>query len=167
MLIKHLPLFMREIKEISAIMQAEDNELNAVSEAVRDSLDRSFIMFTDSQGLECWKRLFGVSTREAVCEKLSDKLSYTYNSLKSTLAMLYGNGLSVETDYANYTVRVFLQMKLENSFASIQRLVRERIPANMKLEVIMVFTKHRDLKSFTHGGLRNYTHLQIKRGDFI
>jgi len=181
MICNYLPGFMRGIKEIAHITQAENDEFEVVNQAVKSSLDDSFAAFADDSagGLTRWEKMLGIVSRrgrtdefrrQVISERLSDKLPYTFNTLNSMLTDLCGdNGRPRHTltvDCSRYKVTVLLEMDAERFVADVQRIMRARIPANMLLDVTVDFYKHWDLRMRTHQWLRAYTHRQIRRGMF-
>jgi hypothetical protein len=179
MLVKYLPAFLRDIKEISCIMQVQDSEFERISRAVKASLDNSFIWFTDSDGLARWERLFGIvakpadgieARRREIISRLSERLPYTYNSLSGVMADLYGcdwdSGTAMAVDYERFHVTVYLKLELYKHLEAIERLIRRQLPANMTYEFVMVFVRYGELETFTYGELGSFTYAQIKGGSF-
>jgi hypothetical protein len=135
-------------------------------------------MFADSNGLIRWEKLFGITAkpgdslekrRGEILARLNDRLPYTFRTLDSALELLYGKDGPrhfLEVDYDRYTVRVCLNLELEDSFTVIERLLRRRIPANMTVEIAWMFMSYQDLERFTYGELEEYTYEQIRRGEF-
>ena len=178
MLIKHLPEFMQRVKEISCVMQTEVDEIDLVRSAVDRSLNNSFASFADesTSGLDRWEKLLGIPNkagrpkedrRREILARLSDSLPYTHNTLDATLTALYGEqgrGLHLMViDYNNYTIKVYFVLELESSFLEIERLLTRWIPANMAVEIIFVFRRHRALKEDIHRQLGLQTHRQIRK----
>ncbi|MCL2071236.1 MAG: YmfQ family protein [Oscillospiraceae bacterium] len=175
MLINHLPEYMGQVKEISRIMEAESGEIDLVRNALGKSLDNSFASYADESmsGLDRWERLFkipykagrGVSERRReIIARLSDNLPYTYNALEHVLSSLYySTNYYIERDYGNFTLRLFFIAELEVFFLEIDRLLRRWLPANMAIEIIFVFKRHREVGGCRHRQLGEQTHLQIKK----
>jgi hypothetical protein len=178
MLSRHLPDFLLAVKEIAGILQSQDREFEIIGNQIDRSLDNSFAGFADADGLTRWEKLFSITPREneplekrraEILSRLNDRLPYTFRTLDSTLELLYGKDgprHSLEVDYDRYKVTVFLNLALENSFETIKRLLRQRIPANMTIETVWIFKKYKDLEKYTYGKLGGYTFEQIRRGDF-
>jgi len=178
MLVDYLPEIMREIREISCIMQAQGDEIKFVGQAVNRSLDNTFAESADLDGILRFERLFGVipkssqsieERRTELLNRLHDRVPYTYNTLDAMLLDLYGyDGRarhSLKVNYGLYAVTIFLDKCLEESVSVIRCFVRQRIPANMTLEILLVFIRQKDLKKYTHGELKSRTHLGIMRGE--
>lgn len=58
-LLDYLPEYLKDIKEIKAIMDTEDVEVDELRTAIQDVLDQKFID-TATKGLEFWERELGV-----------------------------------------------------------------------------------------------------------
>lgn len=179
MLADYLPPLVRDVKEIACILQAENGEFDVIRDKIRRNLDNSFAALADENGIKRWEKLYGIIPRTAnfeerrqeILTRLNDRLPYTRNSLNQALTVLYGDEgrarHSLEIDCKNYVATVYLALDLEESFGIIERFLRRRVPANMRLEVFLVFKRHGALKRYTHGELSEYTHLKIKRGEMI
>jgi hypothetical protein len=159
-------------------METEAVEIDLIRRAVGRSLDNSFAELADESkaGLDRWERLFGIPFKAGradvdrlreISARLSNGLPYTYNSLNVKLTELYGEqGLprhAFEIDFENYTISFYFDAMLEDSFLEIQKLLRSWIPANMVVEVIIVYKRHRKLRESTHRQLGTQTHKQIRK----
>lgn len=148
----YLPGFMTEIKEVSYIMQAQKGEFDFISQAVKDGLDYSFAAFINEseEVLSRWERILRIfpdetdssqARKKEILTRLSDRPPYTYNALNLRLTELFGvDGIPrhyLEEDCENYEVKLILDQELSDSADAVERFVRQRIPANMTLEVMV------------------------------
>jgi hypothetical protein len=144
-LCEYLPEFLRHIKEVSQILQAESREFELAAQAVNRSLLNNFAAEADTAGIERWERTLGISPksgigdeerRNGILERLSYDSPYTINSLDAALTAKYGiNGVPLhrmEVDYGAYSVIIKRDSRLTD--LSINDYVRQRVPANMNIK---------------------------------
>ncbi|MDR0198004.1 MAG: YmfQ family protein [Oscillospiraceae bacterium] len=175
-MIEYLPEFMREFREIKEITRVGDEWFAEANAAVDAFLDAQFAARADGNGLARWERLFGITPkggdsgeerRLRVLARLSERLPYTYASLRRALSALCSvNGedeYSVSVNHADYTVKVRLNRSVESALPAVARLLSGYIPANMTVDLSLVcntvgifFSRtHGEMGAHTHGALRN------------
>jgi hypothetical protein len=175
----HLPPFLQENQEFVQIMQTEDEEIHRISTQIARASDNSFAEHADDVGLERWEKMFGIvplpgsrSHRrlQEVLVRLADGPPYTKHSLDVALTSLFGNnGIPLHIMFfepLNFSVRIELALALENSLESIRRFLELRLPANMVLQIVLLYLRHNALQKFRYGELSLHTYLQIRRGEF-
>ncbi|MCL2754404.1 MAG: YmfQ family protein [Oscillospiraceae bacterium] len=150
---EYLPQFMRVNNSFAHIVNTENHELAAISDAVDAALDNSFSAFADFSpgGIARWEKLLGIipqsdaalrTRRLEVLTRRNDRLPYTHRTLDAALTELFGNNgtarhiLSVNAPA--FTVTVTLLPEIADLLPIVQRFVRGRVPANMIVNVSVV-----------------------------
>ena len=164
---------MREYKEIREIMQTEDCEFEAVQRDVMRCLDDSFAAHACGEGLRRWEKLYGIVPKAGDCEserrfavlaRLSESLPYTVNALNRALSVLCSDGYSLCME--GYTVTVRMSLQVQDALASVEQLLRRYVPANMVIDLDLVYNRHSLFSQYKYSQLCSYTHRDLRRGIF-
>ena len=172
-LIDYLPEFLKSIKEYKAILtdavQPEMVELNA---AIDNAMNDQFIMDATENGVSRWEKMLSIVPRASqslddrkfvILTRMNEQLPYTMTSLKKRLESLCGkNGYSVELDADQCLLTVRVALAAQNAFKAVCELLEEVVPANMVIDVSLLYNKNQTLSVYTHGQLSAYTHEELR-----
>lgn len=168
----YLPPVFWKIREFSALMAAEQPEIESAWEAADDLLDNQFIASSGELGVSRWEMILGVSPKAtqtlderkfAVLARLNSRLPYTITELKKQLSALCGeDGYSVEPDYDDYILRVELALTAKNNYTAAEALLSELAPANLTLRVGLKYNRHLTFAGWAHGEMSTYTHYNLR-----
>ena len=171
-LIDYLPPFLQGYREIQAIMTAENPEFQAVSDEGQVVLDNTFIMYCSEKGIARFEKMLGIyplptdtldSRRSRVLTRWNEQLPYTMRTLKQQLEALCGkDGYSIELYNDAYTIEVKVNLIAKSNFDDVDALLQRVIPANMIIDLRLIYNQHLTLKQFTHAHLQTYTHNQLR-----
>ena len=171
-LIDYLPGIIREIREYKAIMDAEQPEMVNTWTAIEDTLDNLFVMHTNEMGIERWEKLLEIipqATRTLadrqflVLARIGVQLPYTLKRLHEQLTALCGQeGYSVTLQNTVYTIEVKVNLIAKNSFNDVDALLQRVIPANLVIDLKLIYNQHMTLAGFTHAQLGAHTHHHIR-----
>lgn len=144
-LAEYLPPFLREYKELRAVMEAENPELETAWKAARRVLDNEFIETADEFGITRFEKLLGIvplvgdtleSRRARVYSRWFTELPYTLRMFVKKVEMMSGGSeFSVTEDYDNYRVRVDTAFELFRQTDELERLVELMFPCNIEADV--------------------------------
>lgn len=140
-LVEYLPPFLREYRELKALMNAENPEFLAVYSAAERVLKNEFIDTADEYGLSRFENLLGIlpskndtleSRRARVFARWFTELPYTLRAFLEKLSGLseYGN-ITVFTDFEHYRVSIETDFELYGQTDEIERLVELMFPCNI------------------------------------
>lgn len=140
-LVEYLPPFLREYRELKALMNAENPEFDAVYSAAERVLKNEFIETADEYGLSRFENLLGIlpskndtleSRRARVFARWFTELPYTMRAFLEKLSGLseYGN-ITVSTDFEHYRVSIETDFELYGQTDEIERLVELMFPCNI------------------------------------
>lgn len=140
-LVEYLPPFLREYRELKALMNAENPEFDAVYSAAERVLKNEFIETADEYGLSRFENLLGIlpskndtleSRRARVFSRWFTELPYTMRAFLEKLSGLseYGN-IMVSTDFEHYRVSIETDFELYGQTDEIERLVELMFPCNI------------------------------------
>jgi len=170
MLIRYLPEFMRGFTEIREIMKAEDSEFEQADSAVRKCLDDSFVMHSSGGGLRRWEQLFGINARGGdseeerrlvVLSRLSEMLPYNLSALERALFVLCGNDFTLSV--TGFVVTVRLKLQVQGMISAVEQLLNRYVPANMVIDLDLIYNTYSVLNRFRHSQFRSHTHENLRR----
>ena len=167
-LLEYLPPFLREYREMKAVMNAENPELSALYENADRVLNNEFIATADEYGIERFEKLLGIlpsksdtleSRRARVLSRWFTQLPYT---LRAFLAKLYGlsdyGNIEVAVDFDRYRIAIDTDFELYGQISEVERLVELMFPCNIiaDLHNTIRLSAHGEYK---HGGAVSFTEI--------
>ncbi len=142
---EYLPPFLREYKELRAVMETENPELESARRAARRVLDNEFPETADEYGIGRFEKLLGIipskddtleSRRARVYSRWFTELPYTLGTFaKKAELMAGGSEFSITEDYEHYRVRVDTSFELFGQVDELERLVELMFPCNITADV--------------------------------
>lgn len=140
-LLNFLPLFVQEYREIQAIMNAENTEIQKAENETETILNNQFIESCNSQGITRFEELLGITSNagdslqlriQRVLEKWNEKTVNTYKTLQQKLDVLCGeNNYEINLDNDKYEIEVITHFENESLLEQLDFLLDYMIPANM------------------------------------
>ena len=172
-LIDYLPKFLRNIREYKAILtEAVQPEVVELFNAVENAMNDQFITDATENGISRWEKMLKIVPKAnptlddrkfTILTKMSERLPYTMASLEKRLEALCGeNGYSVELDSDNFLLIVRIALSAQNAFKDVCEMLEKVVPANMVINVSLLYNKNEALCAYTHGQLGVYTHEQLR-----
>ena len=100
--------------------------------------------------------------RVRIKSRFVEQLPYTKATLKHVLTTMCGeDGFYLDIDNTNYIVHIKLELSNKRAYSDVVDTIQRIIPANMILDVSIMYNTHETLSEFTHEKLGEYTHLQL------
>ncbi|MCR5777257.1 MAG: YmfQ family protein [Lachnospiraceae bacterium] len=140
-LIEHLPPFVQQYREIKAIMDAENPEVQTLENATETIKNNQFIVSCNLAGIARYEQLIGITpdpydTLDArisrVLIRWNDKAPYTKWTLKNRLDTLCGEGeYTIDYRYDDYEVDIDTNLELSGQVKELERIINTMIPANL------------------------------------
>lgn len=144
-LAEYLPPFLREYKELKAVMEAENPEFSLLQNAAKRVLKNEFIETADEFGISRFEKLLGImpskndtleSRRARVYSRWFTELPYTLRMFVGRLAQMSGGTeFSVTEDYEHYRVAAETCFELFGQVDELERLVELMFPCNIIADV--------------------------------
>ena len=95
--------------------------------------------------------------------KLYQSTPYTYNRLEDMLSeFVEPTNYTMTRDVSSKTIEVKISLKSRFMAESVAELLDRIVPADMILNVIIIYTTHNDISKYTHNELSVYTNDEIK-----
>lgn len=140
-LLKYLPLFIQEYREIQSIMKAENLEIQKAENETETIINNQFIETCNSQGITRYEELLGITSNasdslqiriERALEKWNEKTVNTYKVLRQKLDALCGeNNYEINLDNKNYIIEIITYFDDESLLEQLDYILDYMVPANM------------------------------------
>lgn len=171
-ILNYLPDFIKEFREFKMLAEAENPELLTIWETFDNVLHDQFVKDSTENGVKSWEKILKISPKGAdtledrkfsILTRLNEKLPYTYTRLEQQLASLCGEtGYSLKLLNNEYTLFVRVALVAKSNFEEIRKLLQRTVPANMIIDLSLLYNQHLLLKDYTNVSLSNYTHEQLR-----
>lgn len=141
-LIKCLPLFIAEYKEIQHIMDAENPEFQLTANEGEKVKDNQFIISCDSPGISRFERLLKITpsfedTLESrisrVLIRWNDVAPYTWKVLLQKINSLCGNNFEINTEWGNYKLNIVTHLDSYGQLEEFKNILDYIIPSNIEI----------------------------------
>lgn len=171
-LIGYYPEPLKEFDEIRRISETEQLEIEELEAAQERLLDDQFVTTGTETGLKRWEGILGImpkvtesleDRRFAILSKLSQELPYSMGMLRRQMDSLCGNaGYTLELRNKEYLLVVRIALTSRNSCSDVDDMLKRIVPANMVIDLSLLYNRHLMLEPFTHGQLKKYTHYGLR-----
>lgn len=157
-LMKYLPRYWHEIKEMQALQNALGKEVLELQCVVVSTLDQMFVS-TATWGLELWEKELAIETnkslsdefrREIIMAKMRGTATTTKALLKS-VAVAFSNGeVEVIEENEKYVVKIkFVGTRgVPANMESFKRAIAQIIPAHLVVEYIFTYMTWKEFDSY-------------------
>lgn len=168
----YLPDIIHQIREYQEIEKKYDhNIVTAISQLNRIEQNR-FLDGLDEYGCERNEQILGIipdpsdtleDRRRRIRGYYTSNKPYTIKKLREVLgAMCRENGYILTVDTENYIVKVAIKLESRRLVDNADELVRRMVPANLIVDVYLLYNQNISFKKYTHGELKKYTHYQLR-----
>ncbi len=171
-LIDYYPQILREFEEIRMLSGTEQKEMEQLEETQSALLADQFVTTATENGISRWENILGIlpkatlsldDRRFAILSRLSQELPYSMGMLRRQMDALCGEGkYTLELRNKVYTLIVRIALVSRNSYDNVDSLLKRIVPANMIIDLSLLYNRHVMLKICTHGQLKQYTHYGIR-----
>ncbi|MCX7715050.1 MAG: YmfQ family protein [Clostridia bacterium] len=171
-ILKYLPPFLQVVTEFMEIAESENPEFDTLKSYKADVLNDQFLADATENGISRWETILGITPkgtdtlddrRFRVLANLNKNLPYTYTTLVQQLINLCGeNGYTVSVDNANYLVTVKIALSSKSMYDEVNKLLVKMIPANMLIDLDLLYNTWAKVKSYTWGHFKTTTWRDLK-----
>ncbi len=144
-LLKHLPLFIQEYREIRTIMNSENPEFQSAENETEIIFNNQFIQSCNIKGIAKFESLMGIipepddtleSRISRVLTRWNDTVPYTFIVLCQKLDTLCGkNNYEIIRDIDKYTMNITTHLELTGQAEELDYILDYMIPANIAMTV--------------------------------
>lgn len=170
--LEYLPPVISNTLEFQHLANAENPEINDLWTAHEEIFNTQFIDALNEEGCKRWEKILKISPmgtdtlaerRFRILTFLNAELPYTLNQLKNLLASLCGpKGYTLELLHDEYKIIVRVVLTAKKQIVEVEKLLRRVIPANLIIDLSLLYNQYQLLNGKTHGELAAYTHNQIR-----
>jgi hypothetical protein len=168
----YFPPVVAETKEIKHISNALTNEFKRLQKARDETYKNQFVSTLEPSGCRRWEKMLNIASKQTdsletrrlrINSLITSEIPYTKETLKTMLTNICGDaGYFLEIDNSNLTVVVKLELTNKEQQKIVESTLDKIIPANMMLDVSIIYVTHEAVAQYTHGQLASYTHAKIQ-----
>lgn len=172
MLLNYLPDFMQDMKEVKILLSAEDTDLEALKIDVENVFKDQYFLEATENGLKHYEEMFGIvpkltdtleTRRFRLLARFNESLPYTEISINKQLETLCGkDGYSIEVVFEEYRVIAKVSLTRKALFDEVKKLLDKVLPANLILDLSLMYNQHLTLKKLTHKQMNAYRHIDLR-----
>ena len=170
--LSYLPPVLREVYEMQAAAQGENGELNRLWQGIEDLTNDQFVESATENGVSRWESMLKIAPKATdtlterklnILVKLSGQHSYTLRMLEQQLNSICGPGnYTVSVNYSAYTLTVRIALVSASNYDAVKDLLERVVPANMVIDLSLLYHRYEDYITYTHTQLTPYTHQQLR-----
>ena len=171
-IVEYIPPVVKNIREVRNICHSIDKELERMSNAYMLTYDNQFFDTMDDNTCTRWENMMRIEfdstytleeRRARIKSRFVEQLPYTKTTIKHILTTICGEGgFLLDINNEAFTVTIKIGLANKNTFNDVCDMISRIIPANMILDVSILYNTHETLSQFTHETLSNYTHKQLR-----
>lgn len=171
----YLPPIVAETTEFKAIAQAENPEINNLWAEHDTVMDNQFINTMDEESCSRWEKMLNITPlgtdtladrRFRILAYINADIPYTYKQLEIMLSNLCGaDGYTMQLQNTLYKLVVRVALSASKQYSEVEKLLKRTVPANMLIDLDLLYNQHQYLAQFTHQYLSAFTHKQLKEED--
>lgn len=143
-LIKYLPPFIAEYKDIKNIMHTEDPEFRFLLERLERIKNNQFIDDCDEKGIERFEKLLKIkpqkndtleSRKLRISVKWNDIQPYTWKMFLKKMHSLYGDKFVVQEDFKHYKLSIITHFEAYGQLKEVEQIIFDIMPANIDTNI--------------------------------
>lgn len=171
-LIDYYPEALKEFVEFQVLTDSEQREIEQLWNAGESVLADQFVSTATEAGLSRWEGILnivpkGTSTMEErrflILTRLQEALPYTMRMLKRQLEALCGNqGYLILLKNNEYTLIIRVSLTVKSAFSDVRSLLERVVPANMVVDISLLYNQHITVGRFRHNQLKSFSHNKIR-----
>lgn len=175
-LLEYLPDLMAVLKEIQEMIKAEQPDISAAIQAVRETPDDFFITTLSPSGAKRWEEMLDLPVQESapiadrrfrILTKATEQRPFTLRRLKDLMTTLCGeDGFTVAMVSSTFTLTVRVALEAKQNYDDVDTLLNRIVPENLILDLSLMYNQHQTISVFTHAQLVAYTHNQLRNEAF-
>lgn len=166
----YLPHILRE--GLHPIMESEEPHFEQAWLMSVLGLDEVYAATATEYGIKRFERY--LKLQPTLADTLEDRRFAVLAALMVTIVIterttiqlmdnLLGPGrYEYDLDFRNYRITVTLRLNIRRKVEMIRSLLRQRLPANLEIDIRIAYNTHDILHGFNHFDLANYTHEQLR-----
>lgn len=170
--LEYLPNVIREFKEFQSLAIVQNPEIKELWSIVENVMSDQFLNDSTENGVKRWEDILRIVPKGTdsidlrkfrILARLNEQLPYTILTLEQQLFNLCGkDGYEVELRNKEYILKVKVSLVAKGKLNEVDELLKRVVPANMIIDLTLMYNQHSTLKKFTHGQMKIFTHKQLR-----
>lgn len=162
----------QQIREFKVLSEVENPKLECVWQAVEDAINDQFATTLTDNGCKRWESIMEIKAKDTddlefrrfrILSKLNEQLPYSYRMLELQLRTLCGDdGYTMELRNNEYTLVVKIALTSKNKYSDVETTMRKYVPANIVIDVSLMYNTYDVLSQFTHEQLASFTYYKLR-----
>lgn len=171
-LLDYIPQVLKKVRELKLTFQSEQVEVEKLWGALEKALKDQFVVDATEYGVSRWEKILAIAPKATetldtrkfrILTRLREQLPHTCTTLKQQLKALCGSdGYSLTLKNEIYTLEVKVNLIAKSNFDDVAALLHRVVPANMAIDLKLIYNPHATLSPFTHGQLQAFTHNRLR-----
>lgn len=167
----YLPEVLSEAREMIAIENVLQSERENIYEELNIRINESYVNEAEESGVYRWEKILNITPmttdtledrRFKLINRLNGDLPYTMTAIRKKLELICGKGnFKVTYNKEAFMLTVKLGLLIKKRVTEVRDMLYERIPANIILEVLLLYNNHEEVARFTHKKLSQWSHKEI------
>lgn len=175
-LINYLPEVLRNYREFQKTFEAEEPEFENLQDELSKVLKDFFVEDATESGVKRWEKKLKINPK--ITDTLEDrkfkiltmmlkKLPYTYRRLEELLENICKTDYKIIPNFNEYEMRIRINLTSKNQYNNIQQLLNTIVPANLIIDLDLIYNQHETLALYQHRQLGNFTHRELREDPFF
>ncbi len=166
------PTIYTQIPDIEQIYEINDEQSDALDEAIEDLVSNLFVTEATENAVEHWENMLGITPQDddtladrrfRVQSKINETLPYSYTVILRKLTALCGEDNYIFTladDALSCDVKIALETKKKLTY--VTQMLENVLPLNMTFTASLLYNTHGFLSALTHAEMAAYTHQSLR-----
>lgn len=162
----------QQIREFKVLSEVEGPQHECVWQAVEDAINDQFATTLTDNGCKRWESIMNIHKldtddldfrRFRILSRLNEQLPYSYRMLELQLRTLCGDtGYQMVLYNAEYTLVVKIDLGSKDKYGDVKTTLAKYLPANIVLDLSLLYNTHEVLSQYTHTQLSNYSYQELR-----
>ncbi|OSA89563.1 UNVERIFIED_ORG: hypothetical protein B2H93_15995 [Clostridium botulinum] len=168
----YVPKILQEFKEFKTVTNTENPEIKLLWSTLEDAFNDQFINDATENGVKRWESILKIVPKGTdsldfrkfrIITRLNERLPYTYRLLEQQLTTLCGkDGYHLELKNKEYTLIVKIALTAKSNLDDVGDLLNRTVPANIVIDLSLLYNQQLTLSKYTHKELSAYTHNNLR-----
>lgn len=171
-ILDYLPKVVAETAEFKSIAASENPQINQMWAAHQKVANNQFVNSLDETGCSRWEKILNITPmgtdtlddrRFRIAAYINADIPYTYRRLENMIETLCGeNCYTMELQPNEYKLIIRIALAVSKQFSEVEKLLKRVVPANILIDLELLYNQYKNYKTKTYGQLSVYKHKQLR-----
>lgn len=168
----NLPPDLQDVLEFKAINEAEGIEAEQLRNACIATRNEFFIATATDYGLKKREQSIGITAKDTesledrrfrLIARYNEQAPFTFKSIEDQIERLCGvGGYVFEYGPEPFHLKIRVALIAKNQFGEVGLTLRKTVPANVVVDLSLLYNQNKTLHPFTNAQLSAYTNKQLR-----